>query len=80
MSGDTSRMRSDWNRRAREDANYYVAFGRRGQSEEEFQATAGGVVRNLERELRHLGNRNQWAGHEFDLRRRGRFRAHWNVA
>ena len=32
-------MREDWNRRALEDASYYVAFGRRGQSEEEFFAT-----------------------------------------
>jgi hypothetical protein len=28
------RMRADWNRRADEDANYYVAFGRREQEEE----------------------------------------------
>ncbi|MBZ5585501.1 MAG: class I SAM-dependent methyltransferase [Acidobacteriia bacterium] len=27
------RMRADWNRRAAEDANYYVAFGRRNQGE-----------------------------------------------
>ena len=33
-------MREDWNRRAREDANYYVAFGRKNQSEDEFLATA----------------------------------------
>ncbi len=61
MSGDTGRMRSDWNRRAREDANYYVAFGRREQDEAEFQATAGGVVRNLDRELRRLADRNHRA-------------------
>ena len=28
------RMRADWNDRAGEDANYYVAFGRREQEEE----------------------------------------------
>src|SRR5262249_53268956 len=33
-------MRDDWDRRAREDALYYVAFGRRQQSEEEFFGTA----------------------------------------
>ena len=34
------RMRADWNERAGEDANYYVAFGRREQDDEEFFATA----------------------------------------
>ena len=29
------RMRADWNERAGEDANYYVAFGRREQEEAE---------------------------------------------
>jgi SAM-dependent methyltransferase len=48
-------MRSDWDRRAREDANYYAAFGRREQEEAEFQATAVDVVRDLDRELRRLG-------------------------
>ena len=33
-------MRADWNERAREDANYYVAFGRREQDDDEFFATA----------------------------------------
>src|SRR5215472_8679840 len=30
-----ARMRTDWNRRAAEDAYYYVAFGRREQDDEE---------------------------------------------
>ena len=55
MSDISDRMRSDWNRRAREDANYYAAFGRRDQEQAEFEATAAGVVRDLERELRRLG-------------------------
>ena len=29
-------MRNDWNARAREDAGYYVAFGRREQSDADF--------------------------------------------
>jgi SAM-dependent methyltransferase len=49
------RMRSDWNARAAEDANYYVAFGRREQPDEEFQSTAADVVRGLEQELKRLG-------------------------
>lgn len=48
------RMREDWNARAREDAHYWVAFGRRGQDEEEFQATAHEIARSLELELKRL--------------------------
>ena len=47
-------MRADWNGRAREDARYYVAFGRRGQQDEEFFASAADVVRSLEGELKRL--------------------------
>ena len=47
-------MREDWNQRAREDARYYVAGGRRGQQDEEFFASAGDVVRLLEDELKRL--------------------------
>ncbi|MCC7176422.1 MAG: class I SAM-dependent methyltransferase [Bryobacterales bacterium] len=55
MPDDAGRMRADWDRRAREDARYYVAFGRREQEEAEFQATAADVVRGFDRELRRLG-------------------------
>jgi SAM-dependent methyltransferase len=48
------RMREDWNRRANEDANYYVAFGRRGQEDEEFLASAADVVRGLRQEMKRL--------------------------
>ncbi len=48
------KMREDWNARAREDANYYVAFGRRDQEDDEFQSTAGEVVHGLEWEMRRL--------------------------
>lgn len=47
-------MRADWNRRAKEDAHYYVAFGRHGQDEEEFQATAYEVVYGLEYEFKRF--------------------------
>jgi len=47
-------MREDWNARAREDANYYVAFGRRDQDDGEFQDTASEVVHGLEWEMRRL--------------------------
>jgi len=52
------RMRADWNERAGEDANYYVAFGRREQDDEEFFATANDVVRGLELDLRRLSGRD----------------------
>ncbi len=48
------RMRADWNRRALEDAKYYVAFGRRDQSDDEFYETAREVLASLEREMRRL--------------------------
>ncbi len=54
QSNVSERMRSDWNRRAREDANYYVAFGGRDQDEAAFLATAADVLRLLERELKRL--------------------------
>src|SRR6266851_3835802 len=47
-------MRAGWNARAREDARYYAAFGRRGQQDEEFFASAADVVRSLEEELKRL--------------------------
>jgi SAM-dependent methyltransferase len=48
------RMREDWDRRAREDASYYVAFGRRRQSREEFLSSAGDVLRSLREEYRRF--------------------------
>ncbi len=45
-------MRDDWNRRAKEDAHYYVAFGRHEQDEDEFLATASDVLRGFDRELK----------------------------
>jgi SAM-dependent methyltransferase len=52
-----ARMREDWNRRAGEDAYYYVAFGRRGQEDNEFFATASDVVRSLIAELKRVPHR-----------------------
>lgn len=60
-----ARMREDWNARAREDAHYYVAFGRREQEDAEFQATAAEVIHGLRWEMRRLGS----------LRRAGQRRA-----
>ena len=47
-------MRAEWNERAKEDAHYYVAFGRREQDDEEFFATGADVVRALEAELKRV--------------------------
>ncbi len=59
---ESSRMREDWNARAREDAGYYVAFGRRDQDEAGFFATATEVINSLESELRRvpLEQRGGW--------------------
>jgi ubiquinone/menaquinone biosynthesis C-methylase UbiE len=58
----SAQMRDDWNSRAREDAGYYVAFGRRDQDEAEFYATATEMVTSLESELRRvpLSQRGSW--------------------
>jgi ubiquinone/menaquinone biosynthesis C-methylase UbiE len=58
----SARMRDDWNARAREDAGYYVAFGRRDQDDAEFYATATEMVTSLESELRRvpLSERGSW--------------------
>ena len=55
-------MRDDWNARAREDAGYYVAFGRREQSDADFFATATEVINSLESELRRVPppQRSMW--------------------
>lgn len=47
-------MRADWNKRAREDAHYYVAFGKRDQDDQAFLATAADAIRDLEGELKRL--------------------------
>jgi ubiquinone/menaquinone biosynthesis C-methylase UbiE len=48
------RMRADWNRRAAEDAYYYVAFGRRKQDDSEFFQTADEVLAWLRDEMRRV--------------------------
>jgi len=55
-------MRDDWNARAREDAAYYVAFGRHKQSDADFFATATEVINGLESELRRVPpqQRSMW--------------------
>lgn len=47
-------MRADWDRRAREDAAYYAAFGRRKQKPEEFFASAGDALTAIRAELPRL--------------------------
>lgn len=47
-------MRAEWNARAREDAHYYVAFGRREQDDAEFLSTAKDLVGELINELKRL--------------------------
>lgn len=58
----SARMRDDWNARAREDAGYYVAFGRREQDDAEFFATATETVNSLEGELKRVpaSQRRDW--------------------
>src|ERR1041385_6588426 len=51
------RMRADWNQRAGEDANYYVAFGRREQDDEEFFSTGSDIVQGLIWDLKRVRGR-----------------------
>lgn len=61
------RMREDWNRRAREDARYYVAFGRRGQDDEEFFASGRDLAEGLARELKRLHGGNPRARRALEI-------------
>jgi ubiquinone/menaquinone biosynthesis C-methylase UbiE len=49
-------MRADWNRRAREDAYYYVGFAHPDQDTAVFQATAAPIVPMLEAEFPRLAS------------------------
>ncbi len=61
------RMREDWNRRALEDAHYYVAFGRREQNDDEFFETAEEVIAGLDWEMRRLGPGNRRARRALEI-------------
>jgi ubiquinone/menaquinone biosynthesis C-methylase UbiE len=60
-------MRADWNARAAEDANYYVAFGRRDQDEEGFDATGEEIVHGLRWEMRRLPEGNPRAHRALEI-------------
>jgi SAM-dependent methyltransferase len=65
MAPDTEtsrRMREDWNARARQDAGYFVAFGRRDSDDAQFYATATEVLNRLQSELSRipLAERGAW--------------------
>ena len=44
-SNVVDRMRKEWNERAREDPNYYVAFGSREQDDADVAAPVGSQLR-----------------------------------
>jgi SAM-dependent methyltransferase len=48
------RMREEWNRRAKLDAHFYVAFGRQNQREEDFLASAAEFMPPFEAEFPRL--------------------------
>ncbi len=54
MESVKRRMQQDWDWRAREDALFYVAFGKRAQTREEFLGSAGDVLHTLREELRRF--------------------------
>ena len=61
------RMRDDWNERAREDANYYVAFGRRDQDTGEFFETGSEMVKSFEDEMLRLAPGNPKARRALEI-------------
>ncbi len=63
----SARMREDWNSRAREDAGYYVAFGRRDQDDAGFFATATEVINSLEWELRRVPAMERGGWHALEI-------------
>jgi ubiquinone/menaquinone biosynthesis C-methylase UbiE len=63
----TARMREDWNARAREDAGYYVAFGRRDQNDEEFFATGLETAKAIEFELRRIPPSQRGKGRALEI-------------
>ncbi len=54
MDDSVRLMRDDWNRRAKEDAYYYVAFANPNQAEDGFQRSADEVIPEIEGELYRL--------------------------
>ncbi len=44
FSSILDQMRAEWNGRATKDAHFYVAFGRKSQTEEDFLASAAEVM------------------------------------
>lgn len=54
-------MRDEWNQRAREDAHYFVAFGRRDQDDQEFFDTGAQLAEELAKELKRLPADNPFA-------------------
>ena len=50
-AGISRRMSGDWNRRAKSDARYYVALGRKSQSWQDFFRGGEKLVQSLEKEL-----------------------------
>ena len=63
----TSQMQQDWNSRAVEDANFYVAFGRRNQDTEEFFDTAAEVIGGLNWELKRVPSANPRARRALEI-------------
>ena len=49
------------------DSSYYVAFGRRSQSDAEFLAAATGVINDLEAELRRLKTEERGSGRALEI-------------
>ncbi len=54
MQQTIQQMRDDWDTRAREDARYYVAFGRLNQDDDEFATSGAEALTRIRRDYIHL--------------------------
>lgn len=61
------RMRDDWDARAREDAGYYAAFGRRAQDDAGFFETGVDTARAIRHELRRMPQARRAAGRALEI-------------
>jgi len=67
MNDVAVRMREDWNKRAQDDAHYFVAFGRRQQDDEEFFDSARDLVLGLKEELKRFPKGNPRARRALEI-------------
>lgn len=62
MNRLVEQMKSDWDRRAEQDAHYYVAFSHKNQDLEGFLASANDAIRRIRQEFIRLSHQRESGG------------------